>query len=407
VILKAAWVLPVTGPAIRDGVVRVEGDRIAEVGSAAAVQNGGDAVTDLGAAILMPGLVNAHTHLELTGYAGRLSPEPLWDWFPKLIKLRRARGQVEREQQGVVDGAWQSLRAGVTCVGDISRRNLNWQALKSIPIRKVCFVELLSLADDPPRNPDELRAGVAEVQEDELLTVGISPHTPYTVPAGQIQAALQLATELGRPWCSHWAETREERAFLLGDGRALPGYMNDLLAQCGLRSPGLPAIELLEQCARGARPGALAHFNYAQPGDAERLAEAGHAVVYCPRSHRFFGHPPHPYRELMAAGVTVGIGTDSLASNESLSLLEELRFVRHELADSPRGDVLLEMVTIQAARALGLAERIGSLEVGKLADLAAFPCVAETQDPVAGLIERAPGPIGVWVGGVAVAAPDK
>ncbi len=398
-ILKAAWVLPVTGPAIRDGIVRIDGGHIAAVSSAKTWPVGGEPLTHLGQAVLMPGLVNPHTHLELTCYAGRLGPEPLWDWFPKLVRLRRAGGQVEREQQGVYDGAWQSLRAAVTCVGDISRRNLNWPVLKPIPIRKVCFVELLTLAEDPPRDPAELRAAVAEVEEDELLTVGISPHTPYTVPAGQIQAALQMATELERPWCTHWAETREECAFLLGDRRALPGYMQDLLEQCQLRSPGLPAIELLEQCARGVRPGALAHFNYAQAGDAERLAAAGHAVVYCPRSHHFFGHPPHPYRELMSAGVTVAIGTDSMASNESLSPLEELRFVRHSLPDPPRAEVLLEMVTIRAARTLGLEGQIGSLEAGKQADLVAFPCASEAADPVADLIEQTPSPVGVWVAG--------
>lgn len=398
-ILKAAWVLPVTGPPVRDGFVRLAADRIAEVGRAAVLPADDEPVTDLGAAILLPGLVNAHVHLELTCYAGRLQPEPLWDWFPKLVRLRRARGQVERERAAVYDGAWQSLRAGVTCVGDISRRNLNWQVLKPIPIRKVCFVELLTLADDPPRDPAELRAAVAEVQEDDLLTVGIAPHTPYTVPAGHIQAALQMATELNRPWCTHWAETREERAFLLGDGRALPAYMCDLLARCELRSPGLSAIELLEECARGVQPGALAHFNYVQPGDAERLAAAGHAVVYCPRSHRFFGHAPHPYRELTSAGVTVAIGTDSVASNDSLALLEELRFVRRELPDPPRGEVLLQMVTIHAARALGLHKQIGSLEAGTLADLVAFPCPADTADPAGDLIDQAPSPLGVWVAG--------
>jgi cytosine/adenosine deaminase-related metal-dependent hydrolase len=406
VILKAAWVLPIVGPPIRDGVVRVDGQRIAEVGSVATLPPGGEAVTDLGAAVLLPGLINAHTHLELTCYAGRFGPAPFWDWLRRLAALRAARGQVEREQQGVCDGAWQSLQAGVTCVGDISRRSLNWQVLKSIPIRKVCYIELLSLADDPPRDPAELRAAVEEVEEDELLTAGITPHAPYTVPAAQIQAALAIAAERKRPWCTHWAETREERAFLLGDDRALPGYLRDLLAQCQLRSPGLSAIDLLERCAEGVHAGALAHFNYAQPGDAERLAAAGHTVVYCPRAHRFFGHPPHPYRELMNTGVAVAVGTDSVASNDSLAVLEELRFMHRELPDPPRAEALLEMVTTRAARALGLHEQVGSLEPGKLADLAAFPCPPDSVDPASELVSRAPAPVGVWVAGRPIIAGD-
>ena len=398
-ILKAAWVLPVTGAPIRNGAVRIAADHIVGVGPAETLEGQGEPTTDLGTVILMPGLINAHTHLELTCYADQLAPGPFWSWLPELVVRRAAPGQIEREGRGVHDGAWQSLRVGVTCVGDISRRNVHWRALKAIPIRKVCYVELLSLADDPPRNPDELRAAVAEVEEDELLTVGVTPHAPYSVPAEQIQAALRLATELHRPWCTHWAETREERAFLLGDTGALPGYMRDLLAQCQLRSPGLSAIEFLEQCARDARPGMLAHFNYAQPGDAERLAAAGHVVVYCPRAHHFFGHAPHPWRSLMSAGVTVAIGTDSSASNENLALLGELRFVCKHTPDPPPAELLLQTITTHAARALGLDGQIGALETGRLADLAAFACSSAVDKPVADLIERAPAAAGVWVAG--------
>ncbi len=397
-LLKAAWVLPVSGPPIRAGAVQIEGPRIAAVGPWAALLRAGEPVVDLGDAILTPGLVNPHTHLELTAYAGQLAPGPFWEWLPKLVARRAAPGQVEREQAGVRDGAWQSVRAGVTCVGDISRRSLHWQVLKSIPMRKVCFVELLTLADHPPRNPAELRAAVGGVEEDALLSVGVSPHTPYTVPAEHIRAALQYADELGRPWCTHWAETREEIAFVRGDEQALPASLQRLLAQCGIRSPRCAPIELLEQCSAGLRPGALAHYNYPAPGDAERLAKAGHVVVYCPRAHRFFGHSPHPYRELMRAGVTVAIGTDSAASNEGLAVLDELRFLR-QMPDAPPAATLLAMATVNAARALGLHEQIGTLEPGKQADIAAFPCPPDVSDPAAALIDCTPAPVGVWVAG--------
>jgi cytosine/adenosine deaminase-related metal-dependent hydrolase len=399
VILAAKWVVPVSAPPIRDGTVQIEGDRIVALGPGASATPPSEPVVDLGDAILTPGLVNPHTHLELTGYVGRLTPAPLWTWFSQLIKLRQAAGQIEREQQGVQDGAWQSLRAGVTCVGDISRRNLNWPVLKRISIRKVCYAELLTLADDPPRNPEELRAALDEIEEDRLLTAGITPHAPYTVPAAHIRAAVELATARRRPWCAHWAETHEECAFLRGDVNALPSFMRQLLAQCHLDSPHLPAGELLEQCSRGLPPGLLAHFNYAAPGDAQRLARAGHVVVYCPRSHWFFRHPPHPYRDFLRAGVTVALGTDSLASNDNLNLLEEVRFVWRGTPDPPPPETLFRMVTLDAARALGLEAQIGSLEAGKQADLAAFPCSPGVSDPVAELVNRAPPPQGVWVAG--------
>lgn len=405
-ILKARWVLPVSAPPIREGVVCIVSDRIAAVGPAAALRCRPGSVTDLGQVILTPGLVNPHTHLELTGYAGRLAPQPFWSWLTGLMEFRREPGQTEREQRGVREGAWQSLRAGVTCVGDVSRRNLNWQVLRSIPIRKVCFTELLSIADDPPRDADELRAAVAQVGEDTLLTVGISPHAPYTVPPEHIRAAVGLADELGRPWCMHWAETPQERGFLGGDAGALPAVLRELQAERGLHAPRMEAIELLAQCTRGLRPGALAHCNYLEPDEVERLAALHHTVMYCPRAHRYFGHALHPYRELMHAGVSVAIATDSLASNENLSLLEELRHLRCETRDAPPADVLLAMATLCGARALGLDGLIGSLEIGKRADLAAFPCAADLEDPVDWLVCQAPAPSGVWVDGERVVLRD-
>lgn len=398
-ILKAAWVVPVSAPPIRAGWIAIENDQISAIGPSHTLPAANAPTTDLGDTILTPGLVNPHTHLELTAYAGQLAPAPFWSWVARLIKLRRRPGRLERERQGVCDGADQSLRAGVTCVGDISRENVAWDALKALPIRKVCFVELLTLADQPPRNPRELRAAVDTVAEDELLTTGISPHAPYSVSEVQIRAAIELADELHRPWCTHWAETRQEVAFLAGELGALPPFIHGLLEQCGVRPPRLSPTAYLDRCVAGRRAGTLAHMNYVDDTDIERLAAAGHVVVYCPRAHQFFGHAPHPFRRLQAAGVTVAIGTDSAASNENLAPLAELQYVRHHVPDAPPPDALLRMATLDAARALRLQERIGSLEVGKQADLAAFPCPPNTPDPLAALIDAAPAPVALWVAG--------
>lgn len=394
--LRAAWVVPVSSPPIQDGLVEVENGRIVGVGPArgsASVD-----VIDLGDVAITPGLVNPHTHLELTCYADRIPPSPFWGWISRLIVLRAAPGQAQREAQGVLDGAWQSLRAGVTCVGDISRLNLHWPVLKRVPIRKVCFVELLTLADGPPRDPAELRAALDAVEEDALLTVGVSPHAPYTVPAAQIRETLALAAERRRPWCTHWAETREEVAFLYGQPAAMPEVLTAAMRRCGVFSPQQRPIAYLRACGGDWQPGALAHANYVADDELEALAAAGHTVIYCPRAHHFFGHEPHPCPRLRSAGVRVALATDSRASNWSLSLLDEARHVMQHGAAPPPAN-LLRMMTLDAAAALGLSDEIGSLEVGKQADIAAFPVARDVAGPVAALIERAPPAAGVWVAG--------
>ena len=412
-LLRAAWVAPVGRPLIRDGFVQVRDGRIVAVdGWRVGPPTDADA-TDLGDVLLTPGLVNPHTHLELTCYAGRMWPTSLWRWIGRLVRLRLRPGQAEREQDGAVAGAWRALRAGVTCVGDISRRGDTWRALRDVPLRKVCFAELLAIAAAPPRNVEELRAAVAAIPEDQRMSAGLAPHAPYTVPPAMLRATVQLARELGRPWCLHWCETPEEVAFLCGQRRRVPDvrtwWLRLLLGARGLTSPQMPPAELLRTHLNDGPPGLLAHANYAtEPEHVAALAAGGHTVVFCPRAHRFYGHPPHPWRALQAAGVPVAIGTDSAASGATLSIIDELKFLLAQTPNPPPAATLLEMATLVGARALGLSDRLGSLTPGKLADLVAFPLPATTNgptdeaDPFDAVIRAAPAPVGVWVGGARV-----
>lgn len=399
-ILRAGWVLPVTSPPIRDGFVQVRGSKIAAVGAWSQRPTGIVAADDhFPDGVLLPGFVNPHAHLELTCYAGRIAPMPLWPWLGRLIELRREAGQVERETAGVIEGARQCLRAGITCVGDISRRNVAWHALKSVPIRKVCFVELLSIADHPPRNLAELQAAVEGVEEDELLTAGVSPHAPYTVPIDQVRAAIDLACRMDRPWTLHLGETLEEVAFLRGDEAAMPGVLGALLRERGIRSPRLNVVEFLKTVAPDSPRGSVAHMNYVEPDEFDELARLGHFAIYCPRAHVYFGHARHPFGGLRRAGAAVTIGTDSAASNVGLSMLGELQTLR---ANEPGLTVAecLRMATLDAARALGMERQIGSLETGKAADLVVFDAPAGgVDDPQSWLMEQADQPRGVWVAG--------
>jgi len=399
VILRAARVLPIDAPAIRDGLVEIAGGRIVRVLPAAADRSAARAAEDLGEVILTPGLVNPHTHLELTCYQRQLQPGDLWTWFNGLLALRGRPGHVERERQAVVDGAWQSLRAGVTCVADISRTNLAWQALRQVPIRKVCLAEIISFAVQPPRNPTELAAALDEMPADELLVAGVSPHTPYTVTLEHARATVELAAVRGCPWVMHLGETREELAFLHGDAAAMPRAVRELMRSVGIEPPGVAPGQWVTERLRPPRPGLLVHCNYLSEKDFQLLAVGGHAVVYCPRAHHYFGHRDYPLSAVRRSGVRLLLATDSLASNQSLSILEELRYVRQQHGDdAPTPDELLHTATLEAAAALGLAGQIGSLTAGKLADLAAFPW-AGSDEPAAELIDTAPPAQAVWVAG--------
>lgn len=403
-ILRAAWVVPVSTPPIRDGYVAIHGARIAGLGAwrdaAAGHAAGGEPVIDLGAAVLTPGLVNPHTHLELGCYAGALGPSPFWEWIARLITLRRAPGQVQRESASAAHGAWRSLQAGVTCVGDISRRGVSWRALRDVPIRKVCFAELLSIADFPPRDPTELAAALDEIEVDDLLTAGVSPHAPYTVPPAHFAAAVALAQRRNLPWTTHWAETREELAFLGGDAAALPPLLAAAMAGAGIAPPRASPAAYLAGCVGGAQ-GAIVHGNYLSAVDARELAAAGHILVYCPRAHEFFGHAPYPLAQFLQAGLTIAVGTDSPASNFGYGLLDELHHVwkHHPGAGLTPADIF-RMGTTRAAAALKLDDRIGALEAGYCADLAAFDGAdADAADPLLELIARPRAPLGVWIGG--------
>ncbi|MFN0134541.1 MAG: amidohydrolase family protein [Phycisphaerae bacterium] len=398
-ILRAAFVAPVSSRLIRDGYVIIERGRIAAVGPMSEFRGDRANVNDLGDAIITPGLINPHTHLELTCYAGQVEPQPFWPWIQRMMQLRSGPGWVEREAASVLDGAQQSLRFGVTCVGDISRCNIAWQPLKRVPIRKVCYAEILSIAEMPPRTPSELRDAVLSIEEDELLTAGITPHAPYTVPADYIRASAELAVELRRPWTTHWAETPEEVALMNGDDTQYPAGLRGAIERGGIRASNLGTAGYLESLTQTLTGGTLAHCNYLTEIEATRLAARGFVGIYCPRAHRYFQHPPHSFQRLRKAGLPMLIGTDSAASNESLSVLAELQFVMRTVADAPSADELLRIATLDAARALGLGDKIGSIEVGKCADLAAFRVKRDAHDALREMIAANQSANAVWVNG--------
>lgn len=397
-ILRAAWVAPVSSPPMPDAVVQFRDGRIVHVGPWSPHVADSDDLLDLGDRLLTPGLVNPHTHLELGVYSGLLPPQPFWPWIAQLARIRSKRGNLAKEEASAGEWGRRSLACGVTCVGDISRSNVAWRTLREVPIRKVCFAELLSVADNPPRTPDELVQSFRGMIEDDRLTSGVTPHAPYTVPVEHARAAVDLAVSARRPWTTHLAETPEELRYLSGDADALPPMFAELLSSRGVPPPRLSAREWLAACGADRAPAALAHCNYLEEADFEDLARAGHTVVYCPRAHAFFQHEPHPFARMRAAGVRVAVGTDSPASNADVNMLAEMRHVL-TTSHAPTISEAFAMGTLDAAHAIGLGTELGSIEPGKRADLCAWPIGRRESDPIRALLASLPDPVRVWVGG--------
>lgn len=373
-ILRAKYLVCVEGPVIENGAMAVEDGRIAAIGPADAFPHQG--ALDYGHAVIGPGFVNAHTHLELSALAGRVRPShDFVDWLRWLVGMLGS-DVAERDQvhAAVRAGIAELLRNGVTMVGDITRKP-SWarEALSASLLCGVSFGEVLAIGSRRHLLAERLEAAAERGWERERLRTGISPHAPYTVePDGMLTCAKRAAT-FGAPVCMHLAETREEEEFT----RQGSGPLADLMREFGvwddrIPSSGCSPVELAHRTELLGPRTVIAHANYVSDADIELTAACGASVAFCPRTHRAFGHSPHRFRNMLAAGVNVCIGTDSLASAPSLSVLEELRFLRHENPDMPPEE-LLAMGTLHGARALGLPDEAGSLVVGKSADLAVIP----------------------------------
>lgn len=385
----ARWVLPVSAPPIRDATVAVDGSRIAYVGPRAFAPPGDD--RDLGEALLMPGLVNAHTHLELTLLRGLMDGLPFREWIVQLQRAKTERMTRERYLEAALLGIEEGLRAGITTYGDTCDSGVALEAMRTMGVRGIMYQEVFCPSPDPgqvSRAAAALDAKLAALEplESDLQRLGISPHAPYTCS----DPLLTLAARSRRPIAIHVAESEDE-SLLIRDGAgafASPLRARGIPVAARARSP----IELLrKQGILDARPAPLlVHCVQLDAPDIRAIAGSGASVAHCPISNARLGHGVAPLLELLDAGVAVGLGSDSMASNDRMHILEEARAavlaqrVRSRTPDALCPERALELATIGGARALGLADRIGSLEPGKDADLAAFPLPAasDSADPL-------------------------
>jgi cytosine/adenosine deaminase-related metal-dependent hydrolase len=392
------------GPILRDGAVAFADGLITDIGKATDVtarHRGGD-VLDLGDAVVLPGLVNAHTHLELSNCSSGSFPGGSFaDWILSL-PARSGRDRLSPEElypPAVQLGIEQCLRFGVTTVGDISQQmHLSRPVIAKSPLRCVSYGEVLGTMGLRWRYDELLPRAIDPSLAGERLVIGLTPHAPYTVDLPGYQQCAALSKERGLPLATHLAETPDEREFL----ERHTGLFRELWEKIGLWRDDLETfrgspVAFAKSVGLLDGPTVLAHVNYCDDSDLSLLAAGRGSVVYCPRTHAYFGHAPHRWREMLARGINVAVGTDSCASSPDLNIVDDLRLVRKQSPDVT-AQTLWEMATIRGARALGLADRIGSLTAGKAANLISFAASSDGH-PLEEILLGDTGVADVWIGG--------
>ncbi len=390
-VYAAQWVLPITAPVIAQGAVVVEGERIVFVGPRAELPSrfASERCIDLGNAVLMPGLVNAHTHLELTALRGFLEGLAFPDWLALLTQARRECFDADSLMDSSCAGIAEGLRNGITTYADTTESGVPLHAMHAMGVRGVGYLEVFG--PDATQREAALaallvRAGELRARDTALVRTGLSPHAPYTVSAALYRAVAEVARVDQWPLAVHIAEGVAEMQ-LVRDGA---GPFADRLRARGIavspqaRSP----IALLEACGvLDCRP-LLIHAIQVDADDIATIAGHGATVVHCPVSNLKLGHGIAPVLDICSAGVALGLGTDSVASNDRMDLLGEARLAallaatRAGVPDALSAHDVLALATLGGARALGLSDTIGSLEVGKSADLAAFALTDVDAHPV-------------------------
>jgi 5-methylthioadenosine/S-adenosylhomocysteine deaminase len=365
--VSADWVVPVDGPPLRDAYVAWENGRITDVGE-------GRADRHYEGAAVLPGLVNAHSHLEYAVYAGFGDGEPFGSWLATHIERKRA---LEYEEMlGIARrGAADSLAAGITTTADYSYSGAAAAAAADLGLRAIVYLEVF--ATDPAEAEEQFARTRERVDETPLVRIGISPHAPYTCSVAVYEWALSIGVPVG----THLAESTNENEWLEHGSGPMAANAAVLVKPTGLRATATLADVLGPELL-------CAHCVELDEGEIALLAARDVPVAHCPRSNAMLGCGIAPLAELRAAGLRVGLGTDSPASTPSLDPWEEMRTAvyaaraRERRPDALGAEDALRLATLDAARALALDDDLGSLTPGKRADLTVLSLAGGPYDPI-------------------------
>ncbi|MCP4175300.1 MAG: amidohydrolase family protein [Fuerstiella sp.] len=395
-VIRCAWLVN-PGDAPRQNVrVTIVDGRVAEICDVP-----GDELSQVADVAMMPAFVNGHTHLEFSQLASPLLPSaPFPDWIRSVVRYRSANSDREQFATDCIRaGLHESHAAGVRLIGEISTTQGSvtalQQALEEAGNAGVSFRELIGFSADQVST--QLQVAERHVATtptsgrksgEQKFVRGLSPHAPYSVHPELFEGIVDIARQTAAPVAIHLAETVDEVELLQNQ----TGRFVDFLQSLNLWEPqtlprGTTPLRYLEKLAQAERALAV-HGNYFGPAEISFLARNPHvAVVYCPRTHAYFGHTPHPWQQLQDAGAVVLLGTDSRASNPDLSVWKELQFVANQKKAAPIWE-LLPMITTSAAVALGFNGEDFKVNVGNRFQSVSVPCECDSESRLNAVLLR-------------------
>ncbi|HKR53426.1 MAG TPA: amidohydrolase family protein, partial [Chthoniobacterales bacterium] len=377
-ILRARAVVTMDGPPIENGAVRVHGERIIDVGRFSDLA-GTDEIVDLGDHILLPGLINAHCHLDYTCLRGKIpTSQSFTDWI-RAINAEKAKLSAEDYVASINQGLAEAKQFGTTTMANLTAFPELIAQIQN-PIRTWWFAELI----DVRRRLENSTAfssqvpGKNEIVDRALRSlkttdcVGLAPHAPFTASANLYRSCADIAERDNFLLTTHLAESREEMQMFRDANGPLYDFLKEIgrdMSDCGGRTPLSHFAKLTHTST--AQDWIVAHLNEVTETDFDLLRKRKFSIVHCPRSHAYFAHSEFQFERLRALGFDICLGTDSLASNDDLNLFAEMRKFQDRFRFEP--SKVLEMVTVNPARALKQLDQLGKIRRSFLADMIALP----------------------------------
>ena len=396
-VYEADWICPIASPPIRNGAISVENGRIVNVATSAEIP-GTHRVRYSGCAII-PGFVNAHTHLELAVFRGRLENLPFMDWIQTLVRIKYQELTRDDLKASARLGAVDMLRAGVTTVAEVMDAGTGWEAMREFGLQGIAYQEVFGPAESAVAESMKGLEGKIDryrIEETETMRIGVSPHAPYTISRPLYQAVRDYARKERLRMTAHVAESHDETLFVR-DGA---GPFAAAHAKRGIEvtARGCTPVAYLDSLGVLGSDLLLVHGVEADDRDIDRLRDTGTFVVHCPKSNAKLGNATARILEMRDCGVHVSLGTDSMASNDVIDMFEEMRAAIFQQRTRTGRDGLtafdvFRMATIKGAQAMGLDEHLGSLESGKRADFVVVDLGRFTtqtvNDPIETMVESA------------------